>query len=463
MVIITAMLSMYFAGRREGSGCGLRHLATTVQGGVVSTCPRNCYLGNTPTTTNKSSIISIHYKIPLLLSILLSGLISTQSFLQMAFPSIIWNPAVWGSQHYYYFSKNHPIWSGGGLGGLGRVYLPKDLEKELQGGCFTVDSGGDDDDDDDIIEGGGAGAGAGATFRSSSSAVVTAAKSSSSSTSSSSSSSLLRSSSSSSSSTTNNNNNHHRKQQEQRPLCLTEQQWSHLSSGTLSSHNPTDVATVYRGLSYLQSSKSKGLIINALARNIKESIPDLRRNIEALLPFLGNNNNNNNEDTITTTTTTTKLTFVVFENDSVDGTRDELIRWAAEVNNNHPRGGGGSSSSRYNVDLIQCPPPNTDCKLNIIDRNDINGGTNKTASGVGKLGDFRQIVVDHVIQNYGEEEYSHMIVLDVDLGVSVSPLGIVHTLGLKSEEEGGDDDFLAEKYVVASAATQVWPGTFGTM
>jgi hypothetical protein len=182
-------------------------------------------------------------------------------------------------------------------------------------------------------------------------------------------------------------------------------------------------------------------------------------NIEGLVPLLGEH---------------TKLSLVVFENDSVDGTREELMKWAEEVNL-HPESSASSSSSRYNVDVIQCPPPNTDCKLNIIDRNEIYGGENKTASGVGKLGDFRQIVLEHVVKNYGD--YSHMIVLDVDLGVSLSPLGIVHTLGLSSDEEGSGEDgqirgdsqekgggvLVAEKYVVASAATQVWPGTFGTM
>lgn len=298
------------------------------------------------------------------------------------------------------------------------MYLPTGLQKDLKGGCFSV-QGGDDFFDDN-----------GATFRSNE--VADKSVSSSSST------SLLRSSSSSTI-TTNNINS--------QPLCLSEQQWSHLSSGTLSSHNPTDVATVHRGLSYLQS-QSKGIVINALARNIKNSIPDLRRNIEGLVPLLGRD---------------TKLSFVVFENDSVDGTREELSRWAEEVNpaptsNHGSNNNSNNNESRYNVDLIQCPPPNTNCKLNIIDRNDVYGGKNKTSSGVGKLGDFRQTVLDHIVQNYGT--YSHMIVLDVDLGVSVSPLGILHTLGLMSEKSG---DSLAEEYVVASAATQVWPGTFGTV
>ena len=400
VVFVTAVISVLCMGHNNNNRGGriIHHPTKAAIAAAPSTAP--CLTACHRLLFQPKS--SLHYKLPLLLSILFTGLISTQSFLQMAFPSIIWNPAIWT-----------PFWGY-------HVFLPRDVQKELRGGCFNVHA-----DFDDYS----------ATFprdsasynKSSSSAV-------------SSSSSLLRSS-------INNKN---------QPLCLSQQQWSHLSSGTLSSHNPNDVATVHRGLSYLQT-QSNGLVINALARNIKESIPDLRRNIEGLVPLLG---------------LRTKLTFVVFENDSVDGTREELRRWAEEVNsdtnnnhsshnsnndNNSNNNNNNNVGSRYNVDLIQCPPPNTDCKLNIIDRNEVSGGTNKTSSGVGKLGDFRQIVLDHVVANYAD--YSHMIVLDVDLGVSVSPLGILHTLGLMSES----GDSLAEKFAVASAATQIWPGTFGTM
>ena len=394
VVFVTAAVSTFFASVAAAGGGGGR-------------------------THYHQSISSLqHYKLlPLLLSLLFTGLISTQSFLQMAFPSLIWNPALWIPPSYF---------GGGGY----TVYLPQDLQKELDGGCFTtavdvLDHGAAERDNDDRL--------LLPTFTTSSP---------------SSSSLLLRSS-------TNHN------QRQPQPLCLSEQQWSHLSSGTLSSHNPNDVATVLRGLTYLQT-QSNGLVINALARNIKESIPDLRRNIEGLVPLLGGGELHHGGGT------TTKLTFVAFENDSVDGTREELSSWAEEVNSSQDHDDVSSSSnnnnkynSRYNVDLIQCPPPNTNCKLNIIDRNEIYGGKeNKTSSGVGKLGEFRQIILDHVVANYGD--YSHMIVFDVDLGVSISPLGILHTLGLMSES-GDDGLLLAEEYVVASAATQVWPGTFGTV
>ncbi len=393
VLLVTAAISTAFAGGRthhnHGTSTPSSSAAAAAATAAPSTAPCLSAACHRLLCQPRSSL---HYKLPLLLSLLFTGLVSTQSFLQMAFPSLIWNPALWNPWGY-------------------TVYLPRDLQKELNGGCFTVDMDGERDmlrqDDNHRLF----------------------------STSTSSSSLLLRSS-------TNPNHRH------QPPLCLSVQQWSQLSSGTLSSHNPNDVETVRRGLTYLQT-QSNGIVINALARNIKESIPDLRRNIEGLVPLLGLHG--------------TKLAFVVFENDSVDGTREELSRWAEEVNLSQDHVSSSSNyknnyNSRYNVDLIQCPPPNINCKLNIIDRNEIYGGENKTSSGVGKLGDFRQIVLDHVVANY--EDYSHMIVFDVDLGVSISPLGILHTLGLMSES---GDRLLAEEYVVASAATQVWPGTFGTV
>jgi hypothetical protein len=419
VVILTAMVACYYVNSSSGRGCAnnkTKGAPSNSSGGGAAPA------GAVPSTAPILSIVtkSIHciiatskhksvaqYKGPILLSILLSILISTQSFVQMAFPSLLWNPGAW-----------LPI--GLGLSGS-RVYLPGDVETSLVGGCFNID---------DLAAGSG-------SFGESSS-------------------SFLRSSSSSS--------DHH--QHQQLPLCLTEQQWQQLSSGTLSSHNPQDVQTVYRGLKYLQN-ESDGIVINVLARNVVDSIPDLRRNVEGLVPFLGGSGGGGGkkEEGEGSGKKKTKLSLVVFENDSVDGTREEFIRWADEVN--HPP---TTTGSRYNVDLITCPPPNTNCKLNIADRNEAYGVYNKTASGVGKLGEFRQMTVDYVMKHYGT--YSHMIVLDVDLGVSISPLGIVHSLGMMMKEDetvqsdgggGGQEVHVAEKYVVASAATQLWPGTFGTM
>ena len=58
----------------------------------------------------------------------------------------------------------------------------------------------------------------------------------------------------------------------------------------------------------------------------------------------------------------------------------------------------------------------------------------------------------------GKERYrdhSHMIILDVDLGTSLSPLGLLHTLGL--------DGAPARDHVVTSSSSQVWPGTSRTI
>lgn len=222
-----------------------------------------------------------------------------------------------------------------------------------------------------------------------------------------------------------------------RPLCLSEQQWKELSSGQLSSYNPDDVLTVQRGLNYLQNS-SGGLIINALARNVAENIPALRQNMEGLLPFFADGNSMKKP-----------LSLVIFENDSNDGTRQAFQTWSEEESNRE-------DGSRYTVDLMSCGPKNPNCELGIMDRYDnMNLFTNPTASGVGKLGEFRQILLEYILDKKEYNDYSHMIILDADLGTSLSPLGLLHTLGLENN--------IAQDHVVASSSSQVWPGTMGTI
>ncbi|KAL7496295.1 hypothetical protein ACHAWT_007407 [Skeletonema menzelii] len=212
------------------------------------------------------------------------------------------------------------------------------------------------------------------------------------------------------------------------PLCLSESQWNELSSGKLSSLNRDDVQTVQRGLEYLRN-QSGGLIVNALARNVADSIPALRQNMNALAPFFKDPQN--------------KLSLVVFENDSDDGTRHLFKQWAKE-------------ESSYSVDIMGCGPTNPDCRLGEMDRYDnMNLFKNPTASGVGKLGEFRQIILDYILKKEEYNDFSHMVVLDVDLGVSISPLGLLHTLGLENN--------IAQEYVVASSSSQVWPGSMGTI
>jgi hypothetical protein len=288
-----------------------------------------------------SAATSYHWKVAVLLSFICFECLNLQALLQMAVPSLLWNPAKWGRYH---------------------VYLPKHIGPSVAGGCFDKASRGG---------------------------------------------------------------------VQELPLCLAENQWDELSSGTLSSYNLEDVETVMRGLDYLQT-ESGGLIINALARNVAHSIPALRQNIEGLLPFLDGK----------------ELSLVVFENDSNDGTRDAFKQWSKEES---------EGRSRYNIDLISCGETNPDCTLNVMDRyENMPSFSNPKASGVGKLGDFRQIVINHILETPAYENYSHMIVLDVDIGTSISPLGLIHTLGLNNAE-------LSQKYVIASASEQLWPGTFGTM
>jgi len=218
-----------------------------------------------------------------------------------------------------------------------------------------------------------------------------------------------------------------------RPLCLAEKEWDELSSGRLSSNNLDDVLTVQKGLDYLQN-ESGGILFSALARNVADAIPALKQNMDGLVPFFKDSQN--------------KLSLVVFENDSIDGTRQDFKAWAQEE--------AGRQSPRYTVDVMSCGEENPDCHLNVADRYDnMNHFKNKKSSGVGKLGDFRQGLLEYILKKDEYKNFSHMIALDVDLGTSISPLGMLHTLGLESS--------LAQEHVVASSSRQVWPGSLGTI
>jgi len=216
------------------------------------------------------------------------------------------------------------------------------------------------------------------------------------------------------------------------PLCLPERQWNELSSGQLSSYNPDDVLAVQKGLDYLQN-QSGGIIINALARNVVGAVPALKQNVEGLVPFFKDSGN--------------KISVVVFENDSDDGTREAFQTWSDQESQRE--------EPLYAVDLMSCGAKNPNCELGLLDRYDMNLFTNPKASGVGKLGEFRQIVLEYIMGQEKYKEYSHMIILDVDLGTSLSPLGLLHTLGL----ENG----IGQEHAVASSSSQVWPGTSGTI
>ena len=187
------------------------------------------------------------------------------------------------------------------------------------------------------------------------------------------------------------------------PLCLSQESWETLSSGALSSDNEEDVQTVLQGVHFAKH-RSGGLIINVLARNAMDQMQDLRATVESLVPFFLN-----------------KVSLVVFENDSNDGTRDAFKRWANEVR------------YQYQIDLVGCGDANPDCKLGAQHRYETAAEATGSAffqgSAVERMGEYRQRAVDHILAKDDYRQYSHLLVLDHDLGVSFSPLGILHTLG----------------------------------
>jgi len=203
------------------------------------------------------------------------------------------------------------------------------------------------------------------------------------------------------------------------PLCLSEASWEVLSAGALSSERSDDVKTVLHGLSYAKK-QSGGLIVNVMSRDTIDAIPSLKQNIEGLVPFFS------------------KLSVLVFENDSIDGSREAFREWADE-------------DKGYFVDLIECPET-PDCKFGESHRYDATEASDYfRSSAIGNMAKFRQRMVDYMLASEDYNGYSHMIVVDLDLGVSFSPLGILHSLGKMPDSP------------VASSGRQVWPGSFGTL
>jgi hypothetical protein len=359
--------------------------------------------------------------------------------LQMIIPHVLWNPFIWGGGT----TKKSSSFQ------LYPIYLSSDIGTSLDGACFDDNNGGHTittDDGEPPVN----------TFSSNEHDSIGIADNI----------SLLRGIGNSRSSNNNHNNNNVNQQTTTAaaaatastvppsppPLCLSEHQWNELSSGKLSSLNPDDVATVKHGLRYLRN-ESGGLIINALARNVADSIPALRHNMDGLSAFFQKYDDNGREQGSSSSSSRSssspmKLSLVIFENDSTDGTRELLQQWAHDESS-RPDG------PRYIVDIMSCGPRNPECKLGIVDRYDVSL-TLSTASGVGRLGEFRQTLLNYILTKEEYQLFTHMIVLDVDLGISISPLGILHTLGL-------DNGRLATEYVVASSSKQVWPGTLGAI
>lgn len=157
-----------------------------------------------------------------------------------------------------------------------------------------------------------------------------------------------------------------------------------------------------------------------MSRDTIDAIPPLRANVEALSRFIPN------------------VSVVVFENDSSDGSRQAFKDWSVEA-----RG--------YRVDVIECQDA-PDCVFGESHRYDSTESKNYfQSSAIGNMGKFRQRIVDHVMQSADYTDYSHMLVMDLDLGISLSPLGILHSIGKKPANP------------VVSSGRQVWPGSFGTL
>lgn len=200
-------------------------------------------------------------------------------------------------------------------------------------------------------------------------------------------------------------------------LCLSNKEWEILSAGALSKNNIKDVRAVRNGQMF---ASRNSIVVNVLARNINEHVEALRINIESIAPFFKN------------------VALVVFENDSSDGTRESFKKWSAE------------SDINYKVDLMDCEGV-VDCKFKRKYRDDIELEDFDFSSAIGEMHTYRNMAINYIQKDPKYTDYSHLLVMDIDLEVSFSPLGILHTLGVHPD------------HAVASSGRQPMPTSFGTL
>ena len=159
-------------------------------------------------------------------------------------------------------------------------------------------------------------------------------------------------------------------------LCLTESEWHLASNGQLSPSNPKDLAAVVKGIAY---ASGNGLLVNILARDTAPAVQDLRDNVELLVPYFA------------------RVAVVVFENDSIDGTRGLFKDWAAEQ----------VEAGDYTVDLMTCEGLGGDdeCRLKDVHRYDESG---LFASSIGRMAAYRNFLNDYIVSKYPVAGFSHV-------------------------------------------------------
>jgi len=73
-------------------------------------------------------------------------------------------------------------------------------------------------------------------------------------------------------------------------------------------------------------------------------------------------------------------------------------------------------------------------------------------SAVGRMGDYRNWMNAYISSNYSPSTHGHVLVTDIDLAISISPLGLMHTLGTEGRNSP-----------VAARGIMMIPGALGTL
>lgn len=159
---------------------------------------------------------------------------------------------------------------------------------------------------------------------------------------------------------------------------------------------PSEIYNVYNHTN-VNDLKDKSIVIAGLARNAKHRLDYL---IPKLLWLCSHFKNY-------------KILFV--ENDSTDGTREEIYRY------NNP-----------NIEVLGCGINKRECSLNLKTFTSENAGSAR----IGKMAYLRNIYLDRVKSAY--RDYDYLFVMDYDIFGSFYVDGIAHTLGILNKNSNVD-------------------------
>lgn len=143
---------------------------------------------------------------------------------------------------------------------------------------------------------------------------------------------------------------------------------------------------------------SQKVIITSLLRDVASRLPEIKRKAERVGGLFKD------------------YRILIVENDSTDGTREELLAWSRE----NPK-----------VTILGCGYNAAECKLPKMPKTE---GHHVDRPRIQKMVTLRNIYLDEIKRNYPASEWPYTIMWDLDMIGSIYLDGICHTMGLLEDQ-----------------------------